>query len=119
MSYKVVVTVTKEENVLLGKRMNAVRKEKRISSNELSEQCEIDPVYVRMIERGVRTPSLSVFIKICNSLRVSPGYLLAGSLESENEGQYGAIFERMKELTPKQTDMVTAMIETMLEKLEQ
>lgn len=111
--------VTKAERTALGKRLNTVRKERNLSSNALSEQCAVDPVFIRMIESGARSPSLSVFIKICNSLRVSPGYLLADCLETDGDEQYTAMCNRIRELTPKQAEMVMAMIETMIEKLEQ
>jgi len=70
-----------------------------------------------MIESGARTPSMAVFIKLCNALQISPGYLLAGSLKANVEDRYDALCRRMRGLTPKQAEMAAAMIETMLSKL--
>jgi len=111
--------MTKVDKITLGKRLNIVRKERQLSSNELSEKCGVDPVFIRMIESGSRTPSLSVFIKLCNSLRVSPGYLLADCLETDEDEKFAAMYSRMRDLSPKQAEMVTAMIDTMMDKLEQ
>jgi transcriptional regulator with XRE-family HTH domain len=113
-----VKSVTKADKVSLGKRLNAVRKEQQISANALSEKCSVDPVYIRMIERGSRTPSMSVFIDICNALRVSPGYLLADSMDLKSDEQIDGLCRQMKELTPRNLEMVTALIETALEKME-
>ena len=110
--------MTKGDKISFGKRVNTVRKEQKLSSNALSEICGVDPAYVRMIERGARTPSLPVFIKICNALRVSPGVLLTDCLEPADEEQYDSICKRMQELTPKQAEIVTAMMEAMIDKLE-
>jgi len=107
------------DKIALGKRLNAVRKEQQLSSNALSEKCDVDPVYIRMIESGSRSPSLAVFIKICNSLRVSPGYLLADFLETDEDEPYKAMCNRIRELTPKQSEIVMATIDTMIDKLEQ
>ena len=111
--------MTKADNIALGKRVNAIRKEQQISSNALSEKCSVEPTYIRMIESGARTPSMSLFIKICNALHISPSYLLSDSLDASIENQYDALCSRMRELTPKQAEMAAAMVETMIDKLEQ
>ena len=68
----------------LGKRINEVRKDRGFTADKLSELCNINATYLRQIEGGVKMPSLPVFIDICNSLRISPDYLLQDELE-ENE----------------------------------
>lgn len=60
----------------LGKRINEVRKDRGFTADKLSELCNINATYLRQIEGGVKMPSLPVFIDICNSLRISPDYLL-------------------------------------------
>jgi len=64
-----------------GKRVREVRKKQDLTSEKLAEICEISPVYVRQIECSARTPSLLVFIKLCNGLYVSADYLLQESLK--------------------------------------
>ena len=68
----------------LGKRINAVRKDRGLTADRLSEMCNINATYLRQIEGGVKMPSLSVFIDICKALKISPDYLLQDELE-ENE----------------------------------
>ena len=62
---------------LLGRRINAARKDRGITSERLSELCNINDTYMRQIESGAKIPSLPVFVTICKELRVSPSYLLA------------------------------------------
>lgn len=59
----------------LGKRINAVRKDRSLTADRLSEMCNINATYLRQIEGGVKMPSLSVFIDICKALKISPDYL--------------------------------------------
>ena len=68
----------------LGKRINAVRKDRGLTADRLSEMCNINATYLRQIEGGVKMPSLPVFIDICKALKISPDYLLQDELE-ENE----------------------------------
>ena len=68
----------------LGRRINMVRKDRRLTADKLSELCNINATYLRQIEGGAKMPSLSVFIGICNALKVSPDYLLQDVLV-ENE----------------------------------
>ena len=65
----------------LGKRINAVRKDRGLTADHLSEMCNINATYLRQIEGGVKMPSLPVFIDICKALKISPDYLLQDELE--------------------------------------
>ena len=72
------------ENNGLGRRINAVRKDRGLTADRLSEMCNINATYLRQIEGNVKMPSLSVFIDICRALKISPDYLLQDELP-ENE----------------------------------
>lgn len=98
----------------LGKRINTVRKNRGFTADKLSELCNINATYLRQIEGGAKMPSLSVFIDICNALKISPDYLLQDAL-MENE------ISRIKELTelwasasPSQQKIASAMIQSVL-----
>lgn len=45
---------------LLGRRINITRKERGLTSERLSEICNINATYLRQIESGAKTPSLSM-----------------------------------------------------------
>lgn len=74
----------------LGKRLNKIRKLKGITSEKLSELCDVNAVHIRLIESGNRMPSLSLLIKICNVLEVSADYLLGleNPISHENDLKY-------------------------------
>lgn len=55
------------ERRLLGKRINQIRKERGLTSEALSEICDVNAGHIRQIESGIRLPSLPLFIRICQA----------------------------------------------------
>lgn len=68
----------------MGKRIKVRRKELRIKQAELAEELNISNNHMSSIENGRQKPSLDVFIQICNLLKVTPDYLLLGSMHAYN-----------------------------------
>lgn len=103
---------------LLGRRINAARKDRGITSERLSELCNINDTYMRQIESGAKILSLPVFVTICKELRVSPSYLLADVLADVLEGSGATDLDELTDLlknaTPSQIRMMTAMIKAAL-----
>ena len=100
---------------LLGRRINAARKEHGWTSERLSEICNINATYLRQIESGAKTPSLQVFVALCEALKVSPTYLLlADSLPGAESQDLDALLTLCRRATPKQLNMITAMIRSAL-----
>lgn len=100
-----------------GKRLNAARKERGISSERLSEMCDKNAVFFRHIESAIRLPSLPVFVQICNSLRISPNYLLVDSLEWNEEDKISELDTKLRSLSPRQLDIAVETINTLIDKL--
>ena len=65
----------------LGHRIREQRKKCGITSEQLAELCDVGAVHIRKIESGVKVPSLNLFVRLCNSLHISPQYLLQDNLE--------------------------------------
>ena len=63
---------------LIGKRIQEVRTDKKISQAMLAELTDISDVYMSNLETGKRTPSLEVLVKIANALGTTTGELLYG-----------------------------------------
>lgn len=69
-----------------GKRIKQIRTLANITSNQLGNyNCKVDPAFIRQIESGSRLPSIPLFVKICNSLQISPCYLLEKEISIQNE----------------------------------
>ncbi len=102
---------------LLGKRINAARKDRGLTSEKLSELCGINATYLRQIESGAKLPSLPLFVCLCEKLRTSPSYLLAEQLDGGESTGIDALLELERNATPGQLRLINAMISSALDVL--
>lgn len=102
------------EKETFGKRINIARKEQGITSEKLSELCNINATYLRQIESGRKIPSLPVFIEICRQLKVSPNYLLMDDLKDNEYSEITDIVKLLHTATPNQIKIITAMLKSAL-----
>lgn len=107
------------EKKLLGKRINSARKDKGITGEKLSEACNINATYLRPIESGSKMPSLPVFISLCKELKVSPSYLLSDILSDPEIQEMDELRELWQKASPKQLKMISSMIRSALESVEE
>lgn len=95
----------------LGRRINAVRKNKGMTSEKLAEACDIGASYLRQIESGAKVPSLPLFVVICQQLQVSPNCLFP-DLVVPSEGEKLKKIEKIfleGNPTPQQIEMFEEM----------
>ena len=71
----------------LGKRIGTARKDRGLTAQQLAARLGINAAYLRQIECGVKTPSVSLHVRICKALQVSPDYLLQDLLEEPSSAQ--------------------------------
>lgn len=102
------------DNAVLGKRIREARLKKKLTQEQLSEKAEIGLYFLGEIERGVKTPSLKVFVAIINALGVSADLLLRDSVSAGNVYVNNEITQMLDTLTPKQrvgaVEILTAYI---------
>ena len=98
------------ERKTLGKRINQTRKDRGITADKLSELCNINATYLRQIEGSGKTPSLPVFISICNSLKVSANYLLQDELDVSEISDIDELETRWETSEPSQYELVVSML---------
>lgn len=67
-------------NLFIGKRISELRKIKKLSQEDLAFKAEIDRTYMSSIERGKRSISLAVAIKLSSALEID----LLKLIEKEN-----------------------------------
>ena len=96
----------------LGRKINRARKSKGMTSETLAGKCEVNPVFIRQIESGMRLPSMSVFIRICNALHVSSDFLLEDSLEKPDGDDKDEILVLLPNLTNRQLGVVREVVES-------
>ena len=71
----------------MGNRIAIRRKHLEISQSQLAERVDISSKHLSNIERGRGRPSFEVLISLCNELKVTPDYLLMGSMHPQGVPQ--------------------------------
>ena len=90
------------DSITLGKRIREARINKQYTQQHLAEEAGIGQMYLGEIERGVKMPSLKLFIKIMNALDISADYVLRDDLASGEHFIYDEITEKLSGLSPRQ-----------------
>jgi transcriptional regulator with XRE-family HTH domain len=72
----------REEAKRLGQRLRWVRDILNVTPTEVAADIGVDSTAIRQIERGARLPSIHVMMALCHTLRISPQYLMWGTLEA-------------------------------------
>ena len=98
----------------MGRRLKTARISRGLTGEQLAELCHINATYLRQIEAERKTPSLPVFISLCNELKVSPTYLLIDVLIENELSDFGVLSELWESATPAQIEIVTAMVRSAL-----
>ena len=106
------------ERAALGKRIRESRISKGYTQHELADRAEIGVVYISEIERGIKMPSLNIFIKIVDALDVSADYVLRDELPSGEGYVYDEITCKLQGITPKQRKAVTAILNAYLRNMD-
>ncbi|MBE6604441.1 MAG: helix-turn-helix transcriptional regulator [Ruminococcaceae bacterium] len=106
------------DKLTMGDRIKEYRKKRCLTQEQLAERVDVTLEYISQIERGLKVPSMQVFIKLVEVLDVSADYLLRDLVSTRNlygDKQLGSKLER---LTPKQRVALEALIDVYIEYLE-
>ena len=106
------------DKLTLGDRIKEVRKKKDLTQEELAELLNISVEFISQIERGLKLPSMQVFIKLVEALNVSADYLLRDSVSTGQLFGSNAIGRKIDKLNPKQKIALEALIETYIQYLD-
>ncbi len=65
-----------------GKRVYELRRSIGMTQEALAKKCSISASFLGHIERGTRVASIETLVALCNTLNVTPQYLLSASLNT-------------------------------------
>ena len=99
------------ERATLGKRIRESRIRKGYTQQDLADRAGIGVVYISEIERGIKMPSLNIFIKIVDALDVSADYVLRDELPSGKEYILEELTSKLENLTLKQRKGAAAILD--------
>lgn len=102
----------------MGDRIKEARKKKGFTQEQLAERLDVSVEFVGQIERGLKLPSMNVFIKLIEALNVSADYLLRDSVSTGQLFGDNAIGRKVEKLTPKQRIALEALIDTYIQYLD-
>ena len=106
--------MTKEN---IGRRIREARTKRGMTQEQLAERTDITIVYLSELERGLKLPSLPVFVSIAETLHVSTDSLLRDDLESGKEYIYDDLTKKLERLSPKQRIAVSEIIDAYIRNL--
>lgn len=106
------------KKLTIGDRIRDARKNKNWTQEQLAEKLDVTLVYISEIERGLKLPSMPLFIKIIETLDVSADYLLRDSVSTGALYGVSSINKKFEKLTPKQRIALEALIDTYINYLE-
>ena len=87
-----------------------------ISQNLLAEKVGISNNHMSNIERGREKPSFDVLVNLCNELKVTPDYLLMGSMHPQ--GVPKNIVDSLSLCTKEDIALLGSIVEHMVQRRE-
>lgn len=105
------------DQAAFGRKLNMIRSERQLTSEQLSERCGITAVFLRQIESANRLPSLPLFVSLCNELQVSPNFLLSDSITWDEGDEIATLNSRLRALSPHQYDTVMGTVNLLIAKM--
>lgn len=90
------------DRAAIGARIKEARGIREMTQEQLAEKTGVNTTYISDIERGAKSPSFSLFIKIVDALNVSSDFILRGEIEAGKYCVYNDITKKLENLTPKQ-----------------
>ena len=99
------------DKVELGLKIKEARIQKGLTQEKLAESAGVGAVYLSEIERGLKMPSLNLFVKLIDALDISADYILRDELSTGKEYVYDEVIGKLEDLTPKQRKAAAAIID--------
>lgn len=106
--------MTKKDLINIGRRICRARKEKHMTQEELANAIDRTAVYIGMIERGQRVPSLETFMDIAEALGVSADYILCDAVSYGYKIRLAEYEERIAALTKKDKERISRVMDAFL-----
>lgn len=104
------------DGLAVGRRIKAVREQKKITQETLASLVDISPTHMSVIERGAKVPRLDTFVAIANCLGVSADALLLDVVDHSAESVASDLVLAIDKLPHAEKVRVLKVIEVLLEK---
>lgn len=105
------------DKISLGTRIQEVRISKGFTQQELSRAVDINEMYLSEIERGVKMPSMNLFIKLIVTLDASADYILRDITPAGKAFVYDEVTQKLEGLTPQQRKTAVDILDAYIKNL--
>lgn len=102
----------------MGDRIKEARRNQKLTQEQLAERLDISVEFIGQIERGLKMPSMQVFVRLIEALNVSADYLLRDTVSTGQLFGDNAIGRKIEMLEPKQRIALEALIDTYIQYLD-
>ena len=99
---------------IIGKRIQAFRKQKGITQEELSEMIGISPHYLSSLERGVYNIKLETLVKILNCLNISADEVFCDVVNKSFAITPSKLSQKLEALPITEQEKILAVVDTMI-----
>lgn len=104
---------------LIGKRLAAIRKERKLTQEKLAELTDLANNYISNIENNRSIPSLETLVKLCNALEITPNDLLLGAATTSQNYLTNELYEKINTCTPKEKRLIDGFISLLISERNQ
>lgn len=105
------------DKTALGAKIREARNKLNLTQEVLAEKADIGVMYLGEIERGVKMPSMNVFIRIVEALDISADYILRDELSSGRDYVFDELTQKLASLTPKQRKTASDILDAYIKNL--
>lgn len=105
------------DSKLLGKRIQKYRRIKKWSAEKFAEIIDVSVPYIRELERGAKTPSMKMFVKIANELNVTADELLCDSVKEDTVIITNELNEKLNGCSAEKMRVICSVIESLVKEL--
>ena len=99
---------------LIGRRIEALRKERGWTQGKLAEKAELSNNYLSNIEHNHSIPSIETLMRLCVALDVTPNDILAGSSSEGMDYMTTDIIDLLNQCTPQEKRYISGIIRVLL-----
>ncbi|MBA2396883.1 MAG: helix-turn-helix transcriptional regulator [Ktedonobacteraceae bacterium] len=64
-------------NIVFGEQLRSARKTAHLTQEELAFRAGLDRTYISLLERGIKSPTLTTFFQLCQVLDQKPDIFIA------------------------------------------
>ncbi len=103
----------------IGNRLLSVRKKSGFTQSEIAEKAGISERTYADIERGTKNMRVDTLCRICESLNISPDYLLVDDSIKKFSHSQEQIMLQLENCSPKDKEIALRIIDTFLNALNE